>query len=264
LARKSVVRAPAWLTGTAVVFLCACGGGAGTAGGSGSIQGVQNAAATGTPSNNWSGYALTGSPGGFTQISGTWTVPSPDCTSGAATSSSSWAGIGGYQSADQTLIQAGTEQDCSGGTASYYAWWEGYPQAAQEITTAGSYVVHPGDQVAVNIAVSDLVSWAISIHDVTAGWTYSTNTPFLAAAESAEWIVEAPLNVGSGGVGGSTLSDFGTVPFSNLAANGAAAALSASEAIVMVNGSNNIIAEPSAPLSKGSAFDDCYGSSGCD
>src|SRR4029077_8844114 len=66
-------------------------------------------------STNWSGYVRTGAPHSFTKITATWVVPSVNCPDGSDTASSTWTGIGGGTTADPTLVQAGTEQDCNGG-----------------------------------------------------------------------------------------------------------------------------------------------------
>jgi len=256
--RKAAIPAAAAMV---CALLGACGGS--NSPGSGATQGVQNApGGSGLQSTNWSGYALTGSALGFHQVSASWTVPVPDCGS-SATASATWAGIGGLLSSDPTLIQAGTEQDCNGGSASYYAWWEGYPAPSEDIRSSGNYPVHGGDQVNVAIDSTALVVWNISIHDLTAGWTYTNTTPFVAVGESAEWIEEAPLEVGSGAAAQASLSDFGIVSFSALEANGANPDLSAADGIQMINASNAVIANPSAPGSGGDSFDVCYGAGSC-
>ena len=252
-------------TALACALLGACGGGSSSAG-SGSTQGVGNTAASAaaTQSTNWTGYVRTGTLGSFTQISGSWTVPAPDCTGTASSASATWAGIGGFKAADPTLIQAGTEQDCDSGSPGYYAWWEGYPAPSQDISTSGQYPVSPGDQMSVTISSSLLLVWSIGIHDLTAGWTYSTTTPFVAAGESAEWIEEAPLEASlSSGTAQATLADFGGVSFSALTENSANPELTAADAIDMVDSKGNIIASPSAPGADGNSFSACYGSGSC-
>ena len=108
-------------------------------------------------SSNWSGYNIgadypqvsTGTT--FTSISGQWTVPTAtQRTKGQAEDSASWVGIGGgciddaCTVTDNTLIQAGTEQDVSAtGQASYDAWWEIIPETETEISlpvTAGNKI----------------------------------------------------------------------------------------------------------------------------
>src|SRR6476659_1618912 len=85
-------------------------------------------------SSNWFGYNQGTLEKGntlFNSITGDWTVPSAtQHNAGQAENSSDWIGIGGgcidagCTATDNTLIQAGTEQDVSAtGAASYGAWW---------------------------------------------------------------------------------------------------------------------------------------------
>src|SRR5437879_1036501 len=84
-------------------------------------------------SNNWFGYnqgTLEQNRKLFHSITGDWTVPTASQhKSGQDEFSSDWIGIGGgcvnanCTVTDNTLIQTGTEQDVSGGKASYSAWW---------------------------------------------------------------------------------------------------------------------------------------------
>jgi hypothetical protein len=233
--------------------------------GTGTTQGMQNVSGgASAQSTNWSGYGVTGGPLGFNQISASWRVPGSSCSGSDSTESASWAGIGGLVSTDQTLIQAGTEQDCNGGKASYYAWWEGFPAPSEDVSSSGSFPVQAGDVVTVTIDSTALLLWTITIHDATAGWTFNTTTPFVAVGESAEWIEEAPLNVGTSGTALATLTNYGRISFSALSANGANPALTEADSIEMVNSSNAVISTPSAPGSGGDAFDVCFGSGSCD
>src|SRR5580658_6548090 len=75
---------------------------------------------------NWSGYAIDS--GTYTSATGSWTVPTviaPTTHPRKAYFSSTWVGIDGFD--NQSLIQAGTEQDWIGGSAFYQAWWEILP-----------------------------------------------------------------------------------------------------------------------------------------
>jgi hypothetical protein len=246
-------------------LLAACGNSSNSPN-NGSTQGVGNSpsgsgSSSTIQSTNWSGYVVTGSLGGFSQVAATWTVPAVSCPASGNTDSATWAGIGGYQATDQTLIQAGTEQDCSGGSAGYSAWWEGYPLPS---TSLGSgYPVQPGDQISVSIDSSLGLLWTIKVQDSNAGWTFSKTTPFVSAGQSAEWIEEAPLSIGNSGAAQATLSNFGKVSFSALTADGKSPGLTASDSIVMVNSSKAVQAQPSAPGGGGDSFDVCYGAGAC-
>jgi hypothetical protein len=248
---------------TAALCLLAACGNSNDNSNSGSTQGVGNSPfGSTTQSTNWSGYVVTGSLGGFTQVAATWTVPAVSCPGSGDTASATWAGIGGYQVIDQTLIQAGTEQDCSGGSAGYSAWWEGYPLPSTDLSSS-SYPVQPGDQITVTIDSSLGLLWTFAIQDLNAGWTFSKTTPFVSAGQSAEWIEEAPLSISTSGTAQATLSNFGRVSFSALAADGKSPGLTSSDSIVMVNSSDAVQAQPSAPGSGGDSFDVCYGSGAC-
>ena len=78
-------------------------------------------------------------------VAGSWTVPTASTkTSGY---SSVWVGIDGYSSS--TVEQVGTEADVSGGTVTYYAWYEAYPSASVKI---GSFTVKPGDAITASVS----------------------------------------------------------------------------------------------------------------
>jgi len=104
-------------------------------------------------SSNWFGYNQGSLEQGgklFTSITGDWTVPTVSAhTAGQGEDSSDWIGIGGgcvdagCTVTDSTLIQTGTEQDVSGGVASYSAWWELVPAPSISI----SMTVGPGDHL---------------------------------------------------------------------------------------------------------------------
>jgi hypothetical protein len=174
--------------------------------------------------DNWSGYnigaAYPGEPAGvtFTVVSGEWPVPAAaQHKHGQAEHSATWVGIGGgcvtdnCQVTDNTLIQAGTEQDVSkGGRASYSAWWEIIP----EPQTAVSLPVRPGNKAKVSIAqTSTPGDWSIVIDNLTTGRKFSTSTPYASSMDTAEWIEETPLVIGTGGTGLAAMPDLGTVRF---------------------------------------------------
>jgi hypothetical protein len=153
-------------------------------------------------SENWSGYAVTGS--GFTVAKGSWVVPSANCTKTPSTYSSFWVGIDGYSSS--TVEQTGTDSDCSGTKARYYAWYEFYPAGSILIS---SVAVSPGNKMSASVTYSGS-QFTVKITNVTTGKTFSkTGRVSGARRTSAEWIAEAPCCTGSGGI--LPLADFGTV-----------------------------------------------------
>jgi hypothetical protein len=148
-------------------------------------------------SNNWSGYAVTGSE--FTQVKGSWIVPAVDCNAVPNSSASFWVGIDGWET--DTVEQTGTDSDCDDGTPSYYAWFEFVPASGVTIT---SVPVSPGDQVSAEV-VFDGVQFTVTMANETTGKSYRKSIPPGSAKRtSAEWIAES---------NGYELSDFGTVSF---------------------------------------------------
>ena len=67
-------------------------------------------------STNWSGYA--GTTGTYTSVTASWIQPAGHCTGGDQYAAF-WVGLDGYSSS--TVEQTGSEVDCIGRTAQYYA-----------------------------------------------------------------------------------------------------------------------------------------------
>jgi hypothetical protein len=193
-------------------------------------------------SANWSGYAETNSQTGLTYTSagGTWDVPRVSPVSGFSEAySSAWVGIGGQCEdpscviVDTTLIQLGTESDVSSsGVGTYYSWYEALPQPPIKIPLA----VHPGDVILAGLAMTQQTTvsqtWALGMLDQTTGGAWSTTLSYQSSLRSAEWIVEAPGQVGSI----LPLANFGIMQFDLLRINGLAnPSLQPSEAIFMGN-----------------------------
>jgi len=150
---------------------------------------------------NWSGYAIQTSDYAVSQVHGSWFVPTVTC-SGGTENSSAWVGIDGYNS--NTIEQVGTEQDCSGKTAHYFAWYEMYPAGLVTL----SLPVHGGDQIEVNIQYLGNNQFALELTNLSTGATFfTTQSSSNAQRSSAEWIVESP--------GVLPLADFGTALFAN-------------------------------------------------
>jgi Peptidase A4 family len=176
--------------------------------GSASVRGIRNQAT----STNWSGYAAT--TGTYTSVSASWTEPTGTC-SGSAKYSSFWVGLDGYSSS--SVEQTGSEVDCSGSRAQYYAWYEMYPNPS----VSYSNTVRPGDHFNASVTYTGSNHFSLVISDTTQGWSHTTTgTLANAARSSAEVIVEAPCCTSSGGI--LPLADFQKVSITNSLANGAA------------------------------------------
>jgi len=155
-------------------------------------------------SENWSGYAVTGS--SFTEASGSWKIPAVDCAKTPNAYAAFWVGIDGYSST--TVEQTGTLSYCEGITPAYYAWYEFYPAGSVEIP---SVPVSPGNVMSATVTYSGS-AFTTTITNETTGKSYS-KTQAVAGANrsSAEWIAEAPCCTGKGGI--LPLADFKKVSF---------------------------------------------------
>jgi hypothetical protein len=202
-------------------------------------------------SGNWSGYAVplegSGVTDTFSDVQGTWTVPTVTGNKGSrsTTYSSTWVGIDGYN--DGTVEQIGTEQDWTGGGQQNYAWFEIYPSGGYEIE---GFPVDSGDSISAQVqyvgqsnvqgnrgrSVEQSVFkrgelggrkrpangsgqseeesvFKLTIVNITKNVSFSVPTSYTTVASasqaSAEWIAEAPSSSEV-----LPLADFGTVSFS--------------------------------------------------
>jgi Peptidase A4 family len=170
-------------------------------------------------SENWSGYVSgTGSQGTtFKTVSGSWVVPTANCTSsGEPTYSAFWVGLGGAGDTE-ALEQTGTETNCSAqGTPSYYAWYELVPKAPVRVDLP----VSAGDHISSKVTV-DGTSVSIWLSDETSGQTFSKTLSMSDPdVSSAEWIAEAPSQC-DGSLSSCTplpLTNFGTAQFTSSSA----------------------------------------------
>jgi hypothetical protein len=163
-------------------------------------------------STNWSGYAAT--TGTYTSVSASWTQPAGTCSRGDQYAAF-WVGLDGYTSS--SVEQTGSEVDCVGRTAEYYAWYEMYPGPSENY----SNTVRAGDHFNATVTYTGNNSFSLHIADTTRGWSHTTTASLAGAARSsAEVIVEAPCCTASGGI--LPLTNFGTVNIAGSTANGAA------------------------------------------
>jgi peptidase A4-like protein len=219
-----------------------------------SAWGAVVASPTATTAYNWAGYAESSGTGTVTQVTGAWTEPSVKCPKGT-TLAAFWIGIDGYSSS--TVEQDGTLAQCSGGHATYYAWWETYP--ANAVQTFAS--IHAGDKFNATVSWnSGNGNFIMSITDQTSSTTWTKVSKNTGASEnSAECIAERPAGA-SNASGLYALAKFGTVSFSSCGATvsgttGGIGSFSTVYEITMVNYSSGTrtLASPSA-LTSNSAF----------
>jgi len=190
-------------------------------------------------STNWAGYSATGAR--FTSVSASWKQPAVTCTSATAYSSF-WVGLDG--DGTNTVEQIGTDADCSGGKAVYYAWYEMYPKFPVNL----SLTINPGDTVSAKVTTDGNGTFTLSIKDTTTGGSFTTTQKLKhAKLGSAEVIAEAPS---SGGV--LPLANFGSVGFSAATVNGQPIGSFNPDRIDMVSGTTT--KATTSALSGGTAF----------
>ena len=194
-------------------------------------------------SRNWSGYAAQN--GQYTQVSGTWKVPSVT-GSDPSSADAAWVGIGGISSND--LIQSGTEDTFDAdGQVTASAFYELLPDAPVTIPTV---TPRPGDTVTVSISQQQPDQWQISFADTTNGQTFSTTVSYTSSLSSAEWIEEAP----SDGYGTVPLANFGSVSFTHASSNQGTLSQSGAQPLAMADDQGQTLATPSAIGSDGASF----------
>ena len=187
-------------------------------------------------SGNWGGYNQgileQGKTSGFHQVSAQWVVPTASQHQGGrAEYSSAWVGIGGgclnpsCLVGDNTLIQAGTNQDVDAtGHASYGAWWEIIPGPQITINTMQ---VHAGDSMYADVheVVANSNVWVITVRNWTTGQVFKTKVPYTSTHATAEWILETPIVIGTGGTGFAAMPNLPPTRFYDVKVNYAAASL---------------------------------------
>ncbi|PPQ69984.1 hypothetical protein CVT26_013271 [Gymnopilus dilepis] len=161
-------------------------------------------------SSNWAGAVWDTYPSGtFTSVTGTFTVPTPSGSSGAA---SAWVGIDG-DTCGNAILQTGVDFTISNGRVSYDAWYEWYPDYAYDFS---GITIKAGDQIKLTVTASSTKAGTAVIQNLSTGKTVTKSLTSSAALceENAEWIVE-DFEEGSSLV---PFANFGTVTFTNAVA----------------------------------------------
>ncbi len=211
---------------------------------------------------NWSGYAdIACSTCAIRYVTASFTVPSVNCaTSPDGSFAGIFAGLDGINS--RTVEQVGVEVGCSGGTASYAAFYEMFPNAP--VAFSG---ISPGDAISANVYFNAATNhWQLTLTDLTSGGNIATaqTCPSGSACRnaSAEVIAEAPSS-SAGAI--LPLVAFGQVNYEaigvtsrngtrgSLVSNG----LWSADSITMVNASGKVLAQP-GPAYGGQAFQDTW------
>jgi hypothetical protein len=165
----------------------------------------------------WSGSLLNDGVSAYASIGATWTVPDvtpPGAPVGNKFFCSVWVGIGGLYKTN--IVQAGIEHDCTAaaGPPDVYFWYEWWPGLQQPDRTLK---VSVGDSVSFLVEILSGNQFRVHFSNNTQGYRIPPLTVRATGgeainAQSAEWIVERPLDGGFN----SQLANFSTVSFTDM------------------------------------------------
>ena len=213
-------------------------------------------------SGNWSGYAdVACSTCAIRYVATSFTVPSVNCAKSPDGSFAGiFAGLDGVTS--KTVEQIGVEAACSGGTASYDAFYEMFPSAP--VAFSG---ISPGDAISMAVYFNGATNhWQLGLTDLTTGGNIATvqacPSGSVCRNASAEVIAEAPSS-STGAI--LPLVDFGQVNHEAITVtsrNGTHGAMISNglwttDSITMVNSGGKVLAQP-GPVYGGQAFQDTW------
>lgn len=202
-------------------------------------------------SENWSGYVDTSNGQPYTDITGSWTVPS--ITGSEKSANAQWIGLGGVLSQD--LLQMGTLETIQNGQAVDELFWEKLPKTAVEIAQ-----VQPGDTVNTEIKYVGGNQWQLIAMisngtqtttkrvNVTVGSNYAQGIE-----QTAEWITEDPENGQNQIV---PMANAGTVTFNDATVNQQPIeqANASTQQTVLVDPLNNETVQPTDLSNNGMSF----------
>jgi hypothetical protein len=212
-------------------------------------------------SGNWSGYVdVACGTCALRYVAASYTLPSVNCANSPDGSAAGFfAGLDGV--GDSTVEQIGASASCSGGTASYLAFFEMFPNPP--VVFSG---VRPGDAISANVFFNAATNhWQLTLTDLTTGGNIAAAETCPAGSTcrnaSAEVITERP----SSGTSIVPLVDFGQSNYEGIqvtSRNGTHGAMTSNglwttDAIDMAGSTGNTLALP-GPVYGGQAFQDTW------
>ncbi|KAJ6103977.1 peptidase A4 family-domain-containing protein [Penicillium sp. IBT 18751x] len=212
-------------------------------------------------SSNWAGAVLVSS--GFTEVSGTFIVPSPQIPFGGDQNTqycaTAWVGIDGDTCAT-SILQTGVDFCIQGSEVSYDAWYEWIP--ADSVDFSG-ISFSAGDSVSVSVVATSKTTGTATITNNSNGQSVthkfsSRETTSSLCETNAEWIVEDFTIISlSGQQSLAPFANFGTVTFTDAVAvrNGNPVGPSGANTISLVDGNGEVLASTSV---KGSTITVTY------
>ena len=230
---------------------------------------------SGTISQNWSGYVVPSTSALVTEASGSWTVPTFDCSTTPNASAATWVGIGGMPwssgGSSGVLLQTGIVTSCTNGVQSNTGVWEEYPSSPNSDFSFTDFPVSPGDVIDASIYQGTSGQWETKVDDLTTGlsgvmvtgggWgvasdggggTFteqgSTSSLSYSGGYTAEWIVEDFRQGPSASL--VPFADYGTVTFSGITTSLASWSLTPDEEVEIAQ-SGTVLSTPSPPSGDG-------------
>lgn len=230
---------------------------------SGTYSSVSSSWQVPTVSNTTSGYSSAWiGIGGFSGNSVIQIGTSQDCLSGSTTAGErAYHGFIQLQALPSAIVidnkpsnpgnsgnSGGKKGSSSSCTPNYYAWWELYPQNAEQ--QISNFAVNPGDDITSSIINNNDGSWTLTIKDINTGKTFSTiQTPnFSPDLGSAEAIIERPALCNPHSCKLTSLADFGAINFTGTTAG--TLFDSSADSITMVENNGAPLATP-GPMNNG-------------
>jgi len=195
-------------------------------------------------SSNWAGAVLIGT--GYTAVTAEFTVPTPSIPTGGSTNkqycASAWVGIDG-DTCGTAILQTGIDFCIQGGSVSYDAWYEWYPDYAYDFSGIS---LAAGDVIKVTVDASSKTTGTATVENTSTG--ESVTHSFDGGVDgdlceyNAEWIVE-DFESNNSLV---PFANFGTIIFSNAEATNSGSSVGPSGAtLIDISQRNSILTSSS-------------------
>ena len=165
-------------------------------------------------SDNWSGAVINPAAGRtFQRVDAGWTVVQAWAPQAGSYHMSSWVGIDGSGSDD--VVQGGIAHEVTepGDAATYYFWYEWYPNLEVQIT---NLTVSPGDLAGCTVTATSTTTATILIGSGNNNVSINVQAPKGTTLQGncAEWVVERPMINNAYSI----LPNYGSIKFAGVAA----------------------------------------------
>ncbi|KAH8701554.1 putative aspergillopepsin [Talaromyces proteolyticus] len=195
-------------------------------------------------SSNWAGAVLIST--GYSSVTAEFVVPKPSAPSGGSSSTqycaSAWVGLDG-DTCGTAILQTGVDFCVQGGSPSYDAWYEWYPDYAYDFS---GITISAGNTIKITVTASSKTAGKATVENVSTGKTVTHSFSGESAAlceYNAEWIVE-DFESGSSLV---PFANFGTVTFTGAQATKSGSTVDTSGAtIIDIKQNNKVLTSSSA------------------